>query len=156
MKYLPKLSFTHFNEIIKNTAFIILIYVFLVSCNLHKPEHRLLFNEEVLEKIHKYCPSTERKIIRLYYLDGNCSFCIAKAYQIDLLAEKKGIATVFVSISDNEKLTEYYFKDKKINGCLISGKDSLLSKSGIYLNDVVDIQLDNSFRKLSDEEILRN
>lgn len=87
----------------------------------------------------------------IYYMDGGCSFCIAKAITIDNDVKKnKNMKAIFVSVSDNSVLVEYYFKQNKIDGFLISGKDSILKNSNIMFNEVVVVHSDKSISSVSE------
>lgn len=120
-----------------------LIYLFVISfviCTSCKREKVRLMPRQVYDKLISTCPGTAGKQLEIYYMDGDCSMCIAKAVLIDSLAKKKDdVSVIFVVRSENQILTNYYFRENRVQACILQEKDSILNKSNILFNEAVSI-----------------
>jgi DUF4097 and DUF4098 domain-containing protein YvlB len=63
------------------------ISVLLISLNIAacQNSYKKYLPEEVYRKLLVNCPDATSKELEIYYMDGNCSFCIAKAVKIDYI-----------------------------------------------------------------------
>ena len=117
------------------------IYFFIagaISCDKKKDRY---FSESAYKMILERMPRAKDKELTIYYMDGDCSFCIAKAIAIEKdLKDTKNVLAIFVAVTNNPATIEYYFKKSNIQDLLISSRDSILKNSNVLFNEVVMIQ----------------
>lgn len=132
------------------TIFLIVAVLNITGCR-NTPKKYL--PEQIYRKLLSKCPDAAGKELEIYYMDGDCSFCIAKAIQIDnSMSSKPNYRAIFITRSDNTLLIEYYFKEKNIKSCLIADKDSIMENSNINLNEVVLILKDLSITPIMSDK----
>lgn len=96
-------------------------------------------------------PALKGHDLEIYYFDGDCAFCIAKALEIDHSAAKApGSRAVFIARTGNPDILIYNFRNTGITSPLIIDKDSLLGHY-FQINEVVKI--DKTGRILSQEAV---
>lgn len=118
--------------------FIYCFIIFFSICTSCKKEKTRLMPRQVYDKLVSKCPSSAGKQLEIYYMDGDCSMCIAKAILIDSLAKKKDdVSVIFVVRTENQILTNYYFRLNRVQACILQEKDSILKKSSILFNEAV-------------------
>lgn len=128
------------------------IYCFIILsgiCTSCKTEKVRLMPRQVYDKLVSSCPGSAGKQLQIYYMDGDCSMFIAKAILIDSLAKKKdNVSVIFVVRTENQILTNYYFRENRVQACILQEKDSILSKSNILFNEAVSISNDRAISPL--------
>lgn len=118
--------------------FIYCFIIFFSICTSCKKEKARLMPRQVYDKLVSKCPGSAGKQLEIYYMDGDCSMCIAKALLIDSLAKKKDdVSVIFVVRTENQILTNYYFRLNRVQACILQEKDSILKKSSILFNEAV-------------------
>lgn len=69
--------------------------------------------------------------VSLYYLDGNCSFCFAKAKDFDDNNFGKGAGSIILFMASNPKMTKMYIEGISLRSCVILDSINLFAKSFI-------------------------
>lgn len=129
----------------------ILLIIVLTSALVNgcSPKPKNPINPEVYNAVVKSCPANTRKI-SLYYLNGDCSFCVGKA--LDLEQQNAGdteMQTVLIAKTGNLEATKLLFADR-IKSCILydtSGHyDKLIGIGKIYTlsrsGDILSVRSD--------------
>lgn len=134
--------------------FFILFVVFLeLVFSACKTKNEMHLSSKTYRALLDKCPNIGGKEIELYYMDGTCSFCIAKAQEIEKgLRNKPDWKALFVVRSSNKELTDFYFKEQKIESCIIYDTDSIMKNSNIRFNEVVKISQDLVMTEVRDKK----
>jgi len=69
--------------------------------------------------------------ISLYYLDGNCSFCLVKAKEFDDKNMNNGFGSTIVFTTANPNMTKLYIQEIALQSCVI------LDSSNTFVNSLV-------------------
>ncbi len=70
----------------------------------------------------------------LYYLDGDCSFCLAKAKDFDEKEFGKGAGTIILFKTSNPVMAKKYIEDISLQSCVILDSSNLFTKSFAFNN----------------------
>ncbi len=67
--------------------------------------------------------------INLYYLDGNCSFCLAKAKDFDDIKKREDGGRIIMFMTSNPTMTKLYTEGIGLQSCVILDSTNYFSKS---------------------------
>lgn len=111
---------------------------FLLSFNYGCQRHsNRKITENELSVIVESCPK-QTYPINLYYLDGDCSFCLAKAKDFDEKKFGKGAGSILLFKVTNPIMTKMYIQEISLRSCVILDSSNLFAKS-FALNSMYEI-----------------
>lgn len=120
------------------TGLLISCLVFQLSINYGCQKHpRRKITENELSVIVESC-SKQVYPVSLYYLDGDCSFCLAKAKDFDEKKFGKGNVSIILFKVSNPIMTKMYIQEISLRSCVILDSSNLFAKS-FALNSRYDI-----------------
>lgn len=122
-----------------NSKIWLLIFTFFqlcinYSCQRH-PGKKI--SDKELSVIVASCPK-QAYPVSLYYLDGNCSFCLAKAKDFDDKKVDKNAKSVIIFMTSNPNLTKMYIEGISLQSCVILDSSNFFAKS-FALNSRYDL-----------------
>lgn len=120
------------NSKVKNELWIFWILSLLISYNCQKHPKKKISNNE-LSAIVQSCPKQVYPA-SLYYLDGDCSLCLAKAKEFDEKQFSKGAAGLILFKVSNPPIARMYIRDISLHCCVILDSSNLFAKSFIFNN----------------------
>ncbi|MBN9382441.1 MAG: hypothetical protein J0H74_16855 [Chitinophagaceae bacterium] len=126
-----------------------LLYTCLAGCGYGRREEWL--DNRPFHRIFDSFPALKGHGLKIYYFDGDCAFCIAKALEIEHSATKApGTSAVFVARTGTPDILTYNFRNTGITSPLIIDRDSLFAHY-FQLNEITNI--DKAGRILSREAV---
>jgi hypothetical protein len=114
-----------------NGKTILLISVFFLQGSIYFSCKKRLdkkISDKELSVITATC-SKEVFPISLYYLDGNCSFCLAKAKDFDEKNNNKNHESVIIFMTSNPNMTKMYIEGISLLSCVILDSTNNFAKS---------------------------
>lgn len=109
-----------------------LFFQLCVNYGCHRHPGRKVTNKE-LSVIVKSC-SEQAYPASLYYLDGDCSFCLAKAKDFDEKKFGKGTGSIILFKTSNPVMAKMYIQDISLRSCVILDSANLFAKSFAFNN----------------------
>lgn len=67
--------------------------------------------------------------VNLYYLDGDCSFCLAKAKDFDDKKMNNGGGSIIIFMTSNPTMTKLYIQEIMLQSCVILDSSNTFAKS---------------------------
>lgn len=67
--------------------------------------------------------------VNLYYLDGDCSFCLAKAKDFDEQKMNNGGGSIIIFTTSNPTMTKLYIQEIMLRSCVIIDSSNAFAKS---------------------------
>ena len=67
--------------------------------------------------------------VSIYYLDGDCSFCLGKAKEFDERKSPDDVSRIILFKISNPVLTKMYIQDISLRSCVILDSSNLFAKS---------------------------
>lgn len=123
-----------------NVKIRLLILIFFIQLSINfsckKNNNRKISTKE-LSFISESCPTLTYPI-NLYYLDGNCSLCLAKAKNFDDTKNYYDRRSVIMFITSNPSMTKIYIEGISLQSCIILDSSTLFAKS-LSLNTIYNI-----------------
>lgn len=96
------------------TAILLVIIISTCTCqNRHVNQNQEKISEEAYQKIVKICPGGNRKVMLVYYFDGDCAMCLGKASYIEKYANARGLKPVLIAKTMNP--AEFRYNLQKLN-----------------------------------------
>lgn len=90
---------------------------------------KIKLNQSAYEKIAADCPGLINKNIIIYYFDGDCGFCIAKAVEIDNDEKnKQDIRLVLIAKTNNPSTLSVNLKENHLSACMLIEKDNFFDQ----------------------------
>lgn len=121
----------------KTMLFVACLFVQLFICAGCKKHPGRKVSDKELLSIKKSC-SPKIYPVGLYYLDGNCSFCLAKAKEFDDKKHNEGTGCVIIFQTSNPVMTKMYIRDISLQSCVILDSVNTFTKS-FSLNTIYGI-----------------
>jgi len=120
------------------TWLLIFCFLFQLSINYGCQRHpRRKITDKELSVIIKSC-SEQVYPVSLYYLDGNCSFCLAKAKEFDEEKFGRGAGSIILFKASNPIMAKMYIQGISLRSCVILDSSNLFAKS-FGLNSMYEI-----------------
>ncbi len=120
------------------TWLLIFCLLFQLSINFGCQRHiRRKITDKELSVIVESC-SEQVYPVSLYYLDGDCSFCLAKAKEFDEKKFLKGARSLILFKVSNPLVAKMYIQEISLRSCVILDSSNLFAKS-FALNSMYEI-----------------
>lgn len=95
------------------------IVTLVCSCqNRHVPQNQEKVSRATYQKILRICPAAVRKVLLVYYFDGDCAICLGKASYIEKYANARGLTPVFIAKTLNPAEFQYNLKKLNVLACV--------------------------------------
>ncbi|HCL04973.1 MAG TPA: hypothetical protein DHW64_02965 [Chitinophagaceae bacterium] len=99
----------------------------IINCGCQRHSGKKITDKE-LSVIESSCPK-QMYPVNLYYLDGNCSFCLAKAKDFDDRNASNGVGSVIVFATSNPTMTKLYIQEIALRSCVMLDSSNTFVKS---------------------------
>lgn len=116
--------------------FVVGLFVQCISDGCQNHPGRKVSDKELFDIKESY--SLKKYPVELYCLDGNCSFCLAKAKEFDEQRSGKGMGSIILFKTANPVMTSLYIRDVSLKSCVILDSTYAFAKS-FALNTVYTI-----------------
>jgi hypothetical protein len=99
----------------------------IINCGCQRHLKKRITHKE-LSAIASSCPK-QMYPVSLYYLDGNCSFCLAKAKDFDDRNVSNGVGSIIIFTTSNPTMTKLYIQEIALRSCVMLDSSNTFAKS---------------------------
>lgn len=143
------------NRLIRIAILLIIIISTTNACqNLNMHQNQEKISEQTYEKIVKFCPGGYRKVMLVYYFDGDCAMCLGKASYIEKYANARGLKPVLIAKTMNPAEFRYNLQKLNIRTCVYM-EENLEFENKINFMKVTKIDVDRNVQNY-DKEVDNN
>ena len=111
-----------------------------------RPATKVYINQKLYNRISSICPDSNNSPIVLYYFDGDCSICIAKARYIEttLIKSKNAMKPIFIARTINPEVLKFNIRNAQIKSCVFIDNGNSFEHDFTLLQ-ILKIDQDRSF-----------